>query len=773
MVPIKSIIGLAIFACLLAVSAPLKAQEETPSPAKELEQLIQTLESDADRSRLVQDLKTLLEAQAAPQEPELSNQLIGAVAGQLEQASNRIVDLATALGRAPAFFEEGLQGLSSVQLSSSMVSNLLQVLLILSLAAGAEFILVLGLKSARRLGAGAKMPRLTVRLAYLALRTFIDLLPVLVFSGVAYLLISLAAEDDGVRKVALHLALAYVNIRTLTILIRALLTPRTPELRVLSLSDDHAAYLYVWFRRFVLVGVLAFHGMAAALPLGLSAGAYEGGLRLISLVLLGMALVFVFQNRKVVADWLGEEARSQGDQVRPFARLKQKIGDIWHVLITGYLIVAYGIWALELPGGFIFLARATLISLGVLVLARLFISLMNKLAERWLKIPDDLEAKLPGLRDRANRYVPIFGRLARGAVWVFALLIVFQAWGLDLLTPLSEPAGQRFLNGIVSIVIIGVLALVVWEVSSAAIQRYLDGQDGEDGQAIRSARIRTLLPVLRNAILIVLCVLVTLVVLSELGINTAPLLAGAGVAGLAIGFGAQKLVQDVINGGFLLVEDALQVGDVVTVAGSTGVVERLSIRSIRLRDVNGNVFTIPFSNVDTVVNLTKEFSFAVMDIGVAYREDTDVVSAIMSEVGAGMQADETWGPLILEPLEILGVDQLADSAVIIRCRFKTQPLKQFSIRREYNRRIKKRFDELGIEIPFPHTTLYFGEDQDGKAPPVQVLQVSRKSARKKGEGLPEPEQTTAPVDEHVGQNAIPDSSGPPAGAAPSQPDSGG
>ena len=203
------------------------------------------------------------------------------------------------------------------------------------------------------------------------------------------------------------------------------------------------------------------------------------------------------------------------------------------------------------------------------------------------------------------------------------------------------------------------------------------------------------------------------------GLNIQPLpalLAGAGVIGLAVGFGAQTLVKDVITGVFILAEDQFRVGDVVRVNDKSGLVEEITIRTIRLRDLGGNVHMIPFSSVEMVENMTKDFSRYVFDVGIAYREDVDEVIDVLRDLGAEMQADDYYGPLINQPIEIMGLDQFADSAVIIRARLTTKPIKQWEVGREFNRRMKRMFDELGIEIPFPHQTIYFGEDKSGDAP---------------------------------------------------------
>jgi small conductance mechanosensitive channel len=226
-------------------------------------------------------------------------------------------------------------------------------------------------------------------------------------------------------------------------------------------------------------------------------------------------------------------------------------------------------------------------------------------------------------------------------------------------------------------------------------------------------------------------------VLSELGLNIAPLLAGAGVVGLAVGFGAQTLVKDVITGVFILLEDSLSAGDVVDVAGHSGVVESVTIRTIRLRDVSGTIHTVPFSEVSSIKNLTRDFSYAFMEIGVAYREDIDAIFPIIEELGSDLRADPEFAGKILEDIQVQGLDRFDDSAVVIRARIKTKPLQQWGVRRAFNLRMKRRFDELGIEIPFPHQTVYFGEDRDGNAPAAPVRMVGEVSTTKPPE-MPKP-----------------------------------
>jgi small conductance mechanosensitive channel len=199
-------------------------------------------------------------------------------------------------------------------------------------------------------------------------------------------------------------------------------------------------------------------------------------------------------------------------------------------------------------------------------------------------------------------------------------------------------------------------------------------------------------------------------ILSVLGISIAPILGAAGVVGLALGFGAQSLVKDYFTGFFLLMENQIRVGDVVEAGGKAGLVEEVTLRYVRLRDYSGNVHYVPNGNISTVTNMSMGFAYAVMDVGVAYGENTDEVAAVIRKVGQTMRDDPEYGSKILEDLEIAGVDNLADSAVMIRCRFQVLPLEQWGVRREFNRRIKLAFDEVGIEIPFPHRKLIIAKE---------------------------------------------------------------
>ncbi|MDD5495649.1 MAG: mechanosensitive ion channel [Candidatus Omnitrophica bacterium] len=223
-------------------------------------------------------------------------------------------------------------------------------------------------------------------------------------------------------------------------------------------------------------------------------------------------------------------------------------------------------------------------------------------------------------------------------------------------------------------------------------------------------RIKTFGKILYWLLAVFALLMVVYAILEVFGISVAPLLAGAGVIGLAFGFGGQYLIRDVINGFFILVEGQYRIDDVIKVGEYSGLVEDVNLRTTTLRDLEGRAIIIPNGEIKTVVNFTKEYAQALFDIGIAYKEDVDRVIGVIKDIGKGMRQDPYFGRLILDDLEMFGVDNFTDSAVIIKFRIKTLPIRQWEVSREFKRRLKNRFDELGIEIPFPHRKIYWQED---------------------------------------------------------------
>lgn len=273
----------------------------------------------------------------------------------------------------------------------------------------------------------------------------------------------------------------------------------------------------------------------------------------------------------------------------------------------------------------------------------------------------------------------------------------------------EEFLGGRWGDGVIRLLRIIAILLAAWLLSAllARVVRRVRARLSTSLTAPEQVkRAATLTSVFRYAVTVVVTLVAGVLVLSEMGISVAPILGAAGVVGLAVGFGAQNLVKDYFTGLFLLLENQMSTGDVVTIAGLSGAVENITLRHVRLRDHNGHVHYVSNGLITTVTNMTHGFAYAVMDVGVAYEEEVDVVMDVMRDVGAKLADEPDFKPRILEPLEVSGIQTLADSSVVIRCRYKVRASEQWAVRREFLRRLKAAFDAQGIEFPYPQLTVH-------------------------------------------------------------------
>ncbi|HEY0836180.1 MAG TPA: mechanosensitive ion channel domain-containing protein [Azospirillum sp.] len=707
----------------------------TGTPAEQLEAMVSTLEDPAARAKLVEQLKTLVAAQkgqlpAAPVEEnkgvlaDVIPDTLGArtlaflsdrVAGvsQLAARTGEVFGDLPRIGEwAQRQFEDSTARERWVQLGISLTMILIAGVVVARFAGWL-------LSRPRRAIEARRYPRTLQRLPFLLLRAALALVPIAVFALVGYGVLTLAEPGPRVRLVVIAIINASVIVQAVMVAADFLFAPTAPGLRLLRIRDETAVRACLWVRRLAAAAVFGYFIAEGAYVLGLPLGAYGAVLKLLGVLIAGMLVALILQNRASVAEWLRgnplsgdgdvvvstqeREAEGQGAVLRSARR---RFADVWHVLAIVYVAVAFAAWMLNVYEGFEYLARATVLSMLVFIVARLLVNGINRVLHRGVRLSARMGSHLPHVEDRARLYVPVLHRVAKFVIWVTAVLLILNAWGIDSLAWTDTQIGRRALRSVLTISLILGLSILAWEVVSALIERFLATTDQNGTRIERSARMRTLLPLLRNAFMVLLVTMVSLISLAELGVNIAPLLAGAGVVGLAVGFGSQTLVKDVITGLFILFEDTISVGDVVDVGGGhSGVVEAISIRTIRLRDQAGAVHSVPFSAVTTVKNLTKDFSFAVFDVSVGYAEDPDRVCGVLKEIGAAIQADPLFAPDILEPLEVMGVDRLADSGIVLKARFKTRPLKQWNVGREFNKRLKNRFGELGISIPYPHMQL--------------------------------------------------------------------
>lgn len=721
---------LLILAC---AAAPWAMAQPVPAPAApqgassaEIERLLATLQNDAERARLTEQLRALLAAQkpeaAVPPSASAAN-AIGEALNTLSEAvaksSEQIASAAGVLRDLPRTGDWLARQFGDADQLATWGQLLWKVALALAAAALAQYLVNLLLARPRGALALRRSEHLVLRIVMLVTRWLVDLLPIVVFAGIGYVVLTLLEPDRITRVIAVALINSHVVMRFVLAVARMVLVPHTGSPRPLRLSDETAAYAYVWIKRLGGVAIYGVILLEAGLLLGMPISVHNVLIRVLGLVLAGLLLVLILQNHATVANWLrsgGTEGRLPGGVGRGMYQLRRRLADIWHVLAILYLVAVYLVWALNVAGGFQYLMRATLLTVLVLLIARLLSVGLQRGIALGFSVGTDMRERLPGLEARANRYLPVVQTILRFTLYAVTLLALLQVWGMPGFSWLASDSGRRITASTLSILAVLTIAALVWEICSSLIER---GLSPHDGQPQRSARIRTLLPLLRNALMVLLIIMVTLIVLSEIGLNIAPLLAGAGVAGLAIGFGAQTLVKDVITGLFMLFEDTINIGDVVEVdGGHSGVVEGMTIRTLRLRDNDGSVHTVPFSSVTSVKNMTKGFSFAVMDVSIDYATDIDRAMEVIRQVAEGLAADAAIGPLMIGPVEMLGVERFTDSAVILRCKLKTYPMQQWTVARAFRRQMKMAFDREGIVIPFPQRTVHhIMIGKDGTAEP--------------------------------------------------------
>ncbi len=483
---------------------------------------------------------------------------------------------------------------------------------------------------------------------------------------------------------------------------------RAARFRIVPMSDAAARF---WHRRIIVaVGVLAFAWVTLGLlrtlgvsPAGLKILAYGAGI-----ALLGLGLEIIWRRR--AADMPRE---TSGRRLGPRGVA---------VTATILLVLIWLLWALHLLPGFWLLLIGTALPL--------LLSVSRRAVEHLLRPVD-------GAPDEGeNGGAPVMAAVAlerglRAGLIIGAALLLAYAWKIDLIALTArDTVSTRLIRGGLSAVVIVLVADFLWRLARALIDRKIAGAmavvhvDGEDAR--RRARLRTLLPILRNMLFVVVMAVAAMMVLSALGVEIGPLIAGAGVVGVAVGFGAQTLVKDIISGVFYLLDDAFRVGEYIQSGSYKGTVESFSLRSVKLRHHRGPLFTVPFGELGAVQNMSRDWVIDKMQIGITYDSDLDKARKIIKQVGKELAADPEFAPLILEPLKMQGVEQFGDYAIQIKMKMMTKPGEQFVIRRKAYALIKKAFDANGIHFAFPTVQVAGGEDNAAIA--RQALELTKPPA---------------------------------------------
>ena len=710
---------------LLATSAAAQptgpsvaATAPAPPPASDADvrALIDTLENDKSRAELLGRLKAL-EVVAAPA-PESNliddalDRLNTEISARLDDVLQSLTGLWAALGQYPiltTWFRNQITDPISRSMWYTIGSQVGAAVLAGYLASLAVRALLRGWRE-RRLNlpvAAKRKRRLVASLAQLA----VNLAALLAFLVATYLVLGQTQVTLLGRRVAGDLLLAVACGRAITSLSRAILAPENPRRRLVAVDDTTAIETHGWTCLLFGLGVYGYFFLAAALRLGLPWSVHAFLLHLLFFVVAVLTIWALYRLRAHLGAAIERWAADFGPLLArylPWAYFSA----IGHHVLALWVALVYVLWAIGSPEGAIFLTRGLLVTVLVLIVGRAINVWLDWLLVRRPLGAEDNAAAGENEAEPPPTLTVAAITAAKLGVLVVSLAVIAQAWGMDVVGWLTSDAGQTVatISGRMALVVAIVLAL--GKTVDAVAGRYLVASDGA-GNLLYSNRTRTLVSMARNLMVTLLITVGIIEVLSVVGVNANALLAGAGVVGLAIGFGAQTLVKDLITGMFILLGDTVRVGDVVDLGGRAGVVEAISMRTVTLRAYNGDVHTIPFSSIDVVTNMTKDFSYYVFDLVVTYKEDVDRVTEVLREIDSQLRREWPYRRLMLEPLEIAGVDAFSPSGPVIKARTKVRAGEQWKVGREFNRRIKRRFDELGIELPVPQQRVIFSPNEPG------------------------------------------------------------
>ncbi|MFT0167973.1 mechanosensitive ion channel domain-containing protein [Paraburkholderia mimosarum] len=560
---------------------------------------------------------------------------------------------------------------------------------------------------------GAHHWSLLQRLPGALLVMLLEAVPVIGFGLCAAFVLSLFGPDDAASAEAVgHIVDTYVVCRVIVMFGKLLFAPDAAALRLVPLADNWAAYAQRWLVRIVVIGGVG-GAIGAALPLGMTEDANLALVKVVALIGHLALVVMIVQLRRPVADAMRKAAARHG----AYAWFAQWFADIWVGVALFVVIALWFVWALDVRGGYGELVRSGGLSLVVLLAARVSAIVLLGALSRVFGLRNDHENMSFGQR-RAYRYYPALRRIVIAAIWIVTLDVLLHVWGLRPARLLAlAPIGHLIGSALLTIVIAIVAAVAIWELANGAADRRLQAWT-DAGDFVRAARLRTLLPMFRTTLLVAILVVVGLTALSQLGVNTAPLIAGASIFGVALGFGSQKLVQDFITGIFLLTENAMQVGDWVTVAGVSGTVEFLSIRTVRLRGGDGSLYTVPFSSVTTVNNTNRGIGNAAVKVQIAHGADLQRAIDTLKDIGAEIRKEDAFKDGILSDFAYWGVDQVDGASVTLVGQIQCKDSARWGVQREFNRRVLLRFTERAIELANPQRNFLVdmtrGDDIEGR-----------------------------------------------------------
>lgn len=579
----------------------------------------------------------------------------------------------------------------------------------------------------------------------------LDLAASLLAALAGYLaVIVLTQQGASVSLFSMQFLTAFVMIEAVKAISRGVFATRHEHLRLLPVTAEAAQY---WNRWLVIIITITGYSLLVVVPivqtlLTPAVGDLLGLLLMIAVYLYAVSVVW--GKRHTVRAGLNDYAERTTTAV--FGTLIRVVARIWHWLILVYLTILFVVSQTRQKEALSFMGKATAQSLIAILIGAALATVISTLATRRVTLPDQWNRVLPSLESRLNAYIPAILKGLRFLILILVTLVVLDAWqAFNLVAWLSSSSGQAVVSTVIHVGIILLIAIMSWTVLASVIEHRLGTSTG---RSIPTEREKTLLMLFRNAAAITIVTMTVLVVLSQIGIDIGPLIAGAGVAGLAIGFGAQKLVQDVITGVFIQLENGMNQNDIVELADLFGTVEKITIRSVVIRTLDGGYHLVPFSTIDKLTNHTRDYGYHYAEYSIAHRENADDAIAQLHLAFKELMQDPDMAAEVLEDITIPGVTSINQFGFTIRVMIKTTPGNQWAIQRAYNRLVKQHFDAAGIEVPYPQTVLHFGRDKNGQAAPVDVrhitkLEESFNPESAPGQTLRTVAESEAATDEHV------------------------
>ncbi|CUW08497.1 Moderate conductance mechanosensitive channel YbiO precursor [Serratia grimesii] len=488
---------------------------------------------------------------------------------------------------------------------------------------------------------------------------------------------------------------AFAVIEFFKAVLRLIFAPNFDYLRPFPFSDASAHY---WNTRLAWLSGLIGYGLMVVVPVVAVQISYPAAAAVNLAVMLALtlyALMLILHNRKPIQHQINLLAERS---MAFFSVILRGLGHVWHLLAIAYFLVLFVLSQFDIGNSLRFMMTATVKSLLVIGLGALLSGMLTRWIFRRISLPADVNLRYPMLERRINAYIPNGLKILRVMVVLAVTLFLFDAWHLiNLYQWANSDNGGKVIGGLMHILLILVIAVFSWTLMASVIEHRLAL---ELSNGIRpSARERTLLTLFRNVLAIVISTITIMIVLSQVGINIAPLLAGAGALGLAISFGAQTLVKDVITGVFIQFENGMNTGEYVTVSGITGTVERMTIRSIGLRDDFGVYHIVPFSSITTLANYAREFGVYRANYTVSRDEDIDHVHDVLHQAVAALKQDEQVKHFLIGEPVFNGVVALGDRSFTTRVTVRTQALKQWVVQYALDRLVKIHFEQAGIAMP--------------------------------------------------------------------------